>query len=372
MNDCRIHLLLLLATFFAQGIWCQPAGQEPVSPTFLRPEDTPVPTVGCPSGDTPTVVYRRDVPVENSQQSQELVGPTCTATFARPEYQNACKFDSFNSGLKADPALPNPDPKRPILKCAACCGAPGSMSLNQDQGDTLSHTGAVVGDPHFTGFNGVEFDFQGENNRVFAILSDPTTQLNALFGQDFMYTNTTVMRALGLRHLGDSITVKVKPVDGIWTMFVEANGVAVQPDNRVVLHDSTVLNFGDREADKEHPLLVRTPIYDFHIVLPVNTEKDDVQQWYDRVDLNIEVLSKPSAVHGVLGQTYKRIEAGKNKWEGEVADYICAGLLQTEFKFSQFTNHSLGNLPTNTMFVARRSLHERSGLRKLAVASFRG
>ena len=64
------------------------------------------------------------------------------------------------------------------------------------------------------------------------------------------------------------------------------------------------------------------------------------------------------------------VQAGKSVWEGEVADYICTGLLQTEFKFSQFTNHSLGIPHTNTMSIARRSLHEGLGLRQLAVASF--
>jgi len=41
--------------------------------------------------------------------------------------------------------------------------------------------GYVVDDPHFVGLNGHKYEFQGEPNKVFALISDPHVQVNARF-----------------------------------------------------------------------------------------------------------------------------------------------------------------------------------------------
>ncbi|KAK9807691.1 hypothetical protein WJX72_006212 [[Myrmecia] bisecta] len=258
-------------------------------------------------------------------------------------------------------AAATPAPTSGATPAGTRAGTPAPTPQGTPQATKPS--GSVVGDPHFTGFDGAEFEFQGENDKVFAILSDPTTQLNALFGQDFMTPDTTVMRALGLKHLSDAVTVRVEPVEGVWTLFVEANGQPVQPGDSLTLKAGTQIDFDVREPRKAHQLLLTTPTYEFQVALPVNVEDDNVQQWYDRVDLTVALLAEPTSIHGVLGQTYNDKEATEGKvWEGEVGDYITADLMDTNFRFSQFTGRAI----TRNMAVARRSLIDNTPIQKLA------
>jgi len=42
-------------------------------------------------------------------------------------------------------------------------------------------SGNILNDPHFLGLNGHKYDFQGEPNKVFALISEPHVQVNARF-----------------------------------------------------------------------------------------------------------------------------------------------------------------------------------------------
>lgn len=61
---------------------------------------------------------------------------------------------------------------------------------------------------------------QGENDHIFMILSDEEHELRAEFGQDFMFTDTTVMRSMGLQYLGDQVRADIygSPITNVWHM----------------------------------------------------------------------------------------------------------------------------------------------------------
>ena len=62
----------------------------------------------------------------------------------------------------------------------------GTVAINAFTPGTLQYcnlaTGAVLADPHFFGFDGTPFFFDGKDDAVFALLSEPEHQVNALFG----------------------------------------------------------------------------------------------------------------------------------------------------------------------------------------------
>jgi len=63
----------------------------------------------------------------------------------------------------------------------------------------------IGGDPHFFGLDGSKFEFVGEQNSVFALISDPTMQLNALFVPG--PGNRTFLGALCMRFCNDSVII---------------------------------------------------------------------------------------------------------------------------------------------------------------------
>ena len=62
------------------------------------------------------------------------------------------------------------------------------------------------GDPHFVGFDGSKFDFQGIQGRVFNLLSDAKVQVNSLF-QPYGDGSATTMGQIGVRIGGDNLLV---------------------------------------------------------------------------------------------------------------------------------------------------------------------
>jgi len=91
---------------------------------------------------------------------------------------------------------------------------------------TPSLDGDAILDPHFTGLNGHKYDFQGEPNKVFALISEPHVQVNARF-----------LNASGIGHAPNGTTV----MGDICIRFCHST-VIVEPAGRVTLSGLTSPN----------------------------------------------------------------------------------------------------------------------------------
>jgi len=116
-----------------------------------------------------------------------------------------------------------------------------------------SHTftnSKTSGDPHFSGFRGQSFDFQGEKEKVFHILSDPYTSLNALFADPTHTTHkyVTYMTAFGFKYSDLNVVVYANQTDG----KIVVNGVQVNlPEaTEVKLADCVYALFRKRNQTK--------------------------------------------------------------------------------------------------------------------------
>jgi len=118
-------------------------------------------------------------------------------------------LDSIGNSLGIAPLLYEPS------GCDNACGSADTSTCGICIVGT--HVGAtqlspqIVGDPHFIGFDGVEYEYQGEPDRVFVLLSDDTTTVNALFVAADL-PGSTVMGAICINMCNNSVTFREKEI----------------------------------------------------------------------------------------------------------------------------------------------------------------
>jgi len=220
-------------------------------------------------------------------------------------------------------------------------------------------SGGATGDPHFHGFDGSRYDFQGEPGAVFNIISDETFQLNARFVAS-PTDGKTYMGVIGVR--------------------VGSNEIIVTPDV-TVLNDATIttgqhvqLTSIEGEAlglviCTEKRVRVKTSGFQIDI-----TTSDT--EGFSYLDLDSAAHSeKLVSPHGVLGQTAQYMVDGtvahpvhlshKNRdaqgfLDGNVFDYVVAdGLLGTEFTFNRFGKQAVvSREPRRRHFAFARALYK--------------
>jgi len=188
---------------------------------------------------------------------------------------------------------------------------------------------ASAGDPHFRGFDNKKFNFQGEPNKNFALLSDPWVEINARFekwSKDF-----TVISQVCVRLHEHTIKVFVNPN---LTLAVEVDGLMTKQyrENEIQLQLTT----------EQRKLAVSVPNWN----MTFHGAKASLGAY-----LNFNFMStytrNPSeyAVSGVMGHTLKGKPAVKDcnpssegscEVIGKFQDYEVADLCGTDFLYSQF------------------------------------
>ena len=102
----------------------------------------------------------------------------------------------------------------------------------------------VWGDPHFVGAEGGKFDVQGEDGKVYNILSDKNIQINSEF-KAWGGGGATVMGAMGLTLGNDAVSFNA---DGELTVNGEVKGDGSYLDGAVTKEgDQVQVNFGEYE-----------------------------------------------------------------------------------------------------------------------------
>jgi hypothetical protein len=206
----------------------------------------------------------------------------------------------------------------------------------------------TVGDPHFYGFDGESFDFMGEPNRYYNLLSDTEVQVNAYFvywatsGAD----NLTIIEELGILVRGHRIRISPTAVTIDGRKMPEAGsrrrvGGSIASiarfdrlDHRLPEHMRAYPGFGD--FIRGYHIKTRCG-YEF--VVTVCT--DNINPPY------LNLLSRMNRrlwPHGVIGQTADhdgkpRVAHGRNGEgiiEGTYWDYELASLWAIHFKFNKY------------------------------------
>jgi len=198
--------------------------------------------------------------------------------------------------------------------------------------------GSIIHDPHFTGFDGRKFDFQGEPNQVFALISESYVQVNSRF-MSSVYAGETNMGDICVRFCDDTVTI-----DRFGRVAVST---FTNPDLVV-----TVSKSNPDSARQTALVHITAGLWSMEVILdhpPNNTGFSFLD--LENITLNYPPLA--GQIHGVLGATVPSIDGdmpltptncskdpneGGCAIEGNWKDYEIAEneLCGTSFKFSRF------------------------------------
>jgi hypothetical protein len=228
-----------------------------------------------------------------------------------------------------------------LRKADVCAEANLSCFFNECEGRMWQRwqwrvSASAVGDPHFHGFDGSQYDFQGEPGNWFNIITDSDFQLNALFVES--------------------------PTDGktyMGEIAVQVQNVKILVIPHKVKADSIILPDGIFHLESHEKLGVvrvvglRTEIQTpaFHLKIDNVKNKDHTFSYLnmDSVSATSDELHHP---HGILGQTASFLVNGaqpnpvtvphqnknaKGFIEGRPTDYLVLdGRWGTQFSFNRF------------------------------------
>jgi hypothetical protein len=254
-------------------------------------------------------------------------------------------------------------------------------------------TGA--GDPHLTGGHGDKFDFKGEDNTVYALLSTQTLAVNALFQHDkyslgdktvdgsfmtacyvtartksstvtvsFNATNPAIASVTALDATTRHVVMAISPFSvnemGVDTFEYEGLRMSLSKDR--AYHATLLIMDGEWEV---------RAVAQFY---PYNTQNNNKK----RMDLTFKPISASAlAPHGLIGQTFDGDNIavdgaqddysgkivitkamGEGAIEGAASDYAVNPHtpFSTDFKFSRFGAKKAGPRDISKLLGAKRAI----------------
>ncbi len=186
-----------------------------------------------------------------------------------------------------------------------------------------------TGDPHFHGFNGDFFHFNGEDNKWFNLFSSTDMQVNALFKLGSIQGGTT-MQKCGIKIEKQKVEVSIK--DG--SLSVKLNEEDLPNDKRVSFKGKFIV-FKDTDY-----LYVTNG--DFLVKIQASNEGESF--YYLNFFFSLSKDIKTGLPHGIVGQTIhpKRLPKTSGHFQGEgvidgrYQDYKVRGMYDDNFKFNRF------------------------------------
>jgi len=193
----------------------------------------------------------------------------------------------------------------------------------------VDNCGTVCGDPHFIGLDNVHYDFQGRPGQTFAIISDPSMQMNVDFVRSLH--GDTVLGDTCIRTCGHTVAVSPQK-----TVYVDGKEIRVNQ-----MFNSTSLFVDHYEAEYVHVIIPGR--WNMRLHMHTLTAEGAMIE----LDYAHPLYKYDGKTHGVLGHTMAHkfiapercnIETeGSCEVEGGFADYEIKGdLCSTEWKYSQF------------------------------------
>ena len=208
-------------------------------------------------------------------------------------------FSSLSACLSATPATPFEGGAHPRSDCGASpvyqCREQSASKICRDvQSGYQIRQGAGKQDPHFKGFDGVTFYFEGEPDGVFNVLSDSYLQINAKFIL-LSELKGTYMGQIGFRFGADQSLI-FDPHFGIII-----NGTLMTAGERTI--DGGLGAVAIEQRDGKFVMSMQYGAYSVQV--RVQVEQGVRHAAYSNLLVNL--VGEPERPHGILGQTlYER------------------------------------------------------------------
>jgi len=196
----------------------------------------------------------------------------------------------------------------------------------------LTQCVTACGDPHFHGLDGSKYDFQGEPGNTYALISDPTVQLNSLF------VPAAVPGSMGNDFLGPTcLAVCGETVEVFPNRTVLFNNRVVVPG--AAFGSNLVSGAWSSVGFKEHNNVVKISVPNWDVEISMSTG------WHVNIDRVTAAHAQSDRTHGVLGHTLQgkvvggvcNVAAnGGCEVVGNPEDYVVPSLCSTQFHYSQF------------------------------------
>eukprot|EP00897_Mesotaenium_endlicherianum_P007494 jgi/Mesen1/6773/ME000348S06057 len=278
---------------------------------------------------------------------------------------------------------------------AAKCHLMGSEGTPQLAQATV-HTSRIGGkcnaevkdDPHFVGARGTRFDFNGAPNTAFALVSDKDLEINMMLRgyYDNRTTGATVTES------GKAVRTWIKEVGIVWTaegaehkLHLVARNGKQQERGAGYLASATVDTFAvpmlregetfralgglemtfvgvekQNQFDVDHYTVKVEGLLDLDVQMRVaRAEMQAEDEAEAHFNLGFNKIEATRAVHGVLGQTYRKDheqrafdyqeivtmlgvavqadgESGKGFLDGSASDYVVSDVLATDSHFNSY------------------------------------
>jgi hypothetical protein len=195
---------------------------------------------------------------------------------------------------------------------------------------------AALGDPHFTGFDGSFFEYQGECNKYYNIISSKNFQLNSLFTNWPTTPGATAMREVG---------VKVKTDSGFTEIRFDESGKSYVNGENLSEFKSGDFYFGIKQKESNEVyinylenkaegigLFINGFIICFKgLEIFISYETDNVNAPYYNI---VGKHNNEMELHGVVGQT-----ANPNLNRNEnFQDFEVSSLFGSNFKYNLLEN----------------------------------
>lgn len=195
-------------------------------------------------------------------------------------------------------------------------------------GGEQNRPGSGEGDPHFVGFDGSKYDYDGIPGAVFSVLQTADVAINAhLVQHDVTIHHTEKVSLTYMDEIGISAAgARIMLLAGAGKIHVEVNNaeapayVEGQPRSIRLTDETSLLITGDKSVE------LKVPGFVFDITLR-----------HDKfLDIRRAAQTQEFAegeVHGVLGQTAVAGRDATNGVVGEDADYFVGSLWDYDFKY---------------------------------------
>lgn len=247
------------------------------------------------------------------------------------------------------------------------------------------------GDPHYTGADGSHFDFSGEPNTTFCLISDAHLHINVFYGGRYdswgqnLHKSLTWIRQMGI--LWGHHTVAFSARSGARWQYDSGYMASIEIDGEKV----TLGQAGDSCERVDGKIKVRwlaakvrsgddlIDIYELEIEnvikmrIKLRPEIELMRTGTDglvHLDFDLPLADISDGAHGILGQTFRsdhRAKLEKQTLEfsdilntyvvpgdnaegfldGTVEDYRSSGLLRADCKFARFTRASFRDTETS-------------------------
>ena len=228
--------------------------------------------------------------------------------------------------------------------------AQNTTGLGGGTSETFSGTATTTGDPHVVGFNGEEYDFMGDDNVVYNMISTGTTQVNVRMSE--IIPERTYMSEIGIKVPNYKFRIWLDEKSEIQCELNE------KPINRNSQQETVYFLSGLKNKDGSDNMGVAVfNLEDKWVTIDTGNCKFYIYKETEMYDntvscphLNIStivqeigILSDGVKPHGFMGVTANHNTTrdciganGEGIIEGEYTDYEVSGIFADDFKFNSF------------------------------------